>query len=289
MERQVALITGGTSGIGEETVRLFLQKGFQVVFTGRNASKGKQLQQELGENSFYVEAGDFSSKEDSILDHTNRADCLKAVEETEKRFGRLNVLFNNAGIVLVDKNAEETTEEEWEQVMSLNITSVWRMCKFVDTTNVFDLQALPLLRKAGGGVIVNNASDWGLVGGRDAVAYCTSKGAVIQMTKAMALDHAKENIRVNAVCPVSFKRQFLSQGDTFVARWIARDRHLVCKEGENVDDAEVERRLRASNEIPMGRVGNVSEIAKAVYFLASPDSSFITGVALPVDGGNTAQ
>jgi len=216
------------------------------------------------------------------------------VSETRSAFGRIDILFNNAGVVLLDRNTEQTSEEEWAQVMSLNVTAVWRMCKHV----------LPVMRnQGGGGSIINNASDWGLVGGRDAVAYCTSKGAVILMTKAMALDHAHEGIRVNAVCP----------GDTFVPRWIERDRekvpwHTTARRGNeekhiwttwqvlepgedpaSLSDREVEMRLKISHEIPMHRVGEVKEIAGAVLFLASDESSFMTGVALPVDGGNTAQ
>eukprot|EP01127_Copromyxa_protea_P007769 TRINITY_DN176_c0_g1_i1.p1 TRINITY_DN176_c0_g1~~TRINITY_DN176_c0_g1_i1.p1 ORF type:complete len:144 (+),score=30.36 TRINITY_DN176_c0_g1_i1:551-982(+) len=138
---------------------------------------------------------------------------------------------------------------------------------------------LPIMRKNGYGAIVNNASDWAMVGAPDAMAYCTTKGAVVQMTRSVALDYAKQGIRANAVCP----------GDTFVKRWLARDRDSVVMEGEEVDDAEVERRLRVSREIPMGRTGHVDEIAKAVLFLASSDSSFVTGTTLVVDGGNTAQ
>jgi NAD(P)-dependent dehydrogenase (short-subunit alcohol dehydrogenase family) len=128
------------------------------------------------------------------------------------------------------------------------------------------------MRAQGGGVIVNNASDWGLVGARDAVAYATSKGAVVQMTRSMALDHAHENIRINAVCP----------GDTFVERWVEEG---YFRESGRVTEEEA----RRSDDLPMRRVADAVEIARAVLFLASDLSSFMTGVALPVDGGNTAQ
>jgi NAD(P)-dependent dehydrogenase (short-subunit alcohol dehydrogenase family) len=129
------------------------------------------------------------------------------------------------------------------------------------------------MRAQGGGVIVNNASDWGLVGGKEAVAYCASKGAVVQLTRAMALDHARENIRINAVCP----------GDTFVERWLTEG---YFEGGTGVDQPSL---LEDGSHLPMGRVGQADEIARAVLFLASDDSSYVTGVALPVDGGNTAR
>jgi len=264
LEGKVALITGGTSGIGESTLRLFLKHGAKVVFTGRREDLGLSIQKELN-----------SSCQGSVMfvmaDHRNKEDCERCVQKTVETFGTIHILFNNAGIVLMG-DAENTTEEEWSDLMNINITAVWRMTKLV----------LPIMRNNNqreNGSIINNASDWGVVGGLNAVAYCTTKGAVIQMTKAISLDVAKSKIRINAVCP----------GDTFVHRWIDRDRHLVVKPGENVDDSEVERRLRVSGSIPMGRTGDVTEIANAVLFLASSDSSFITGTTLIVDGGNTAQ
>jgi NAD(P)-dependent dehydrogenase (short-subunit alcohol dehydrogenase family) len=195
----VALVTGGTSGIGQAAVEAFVREGALVAFTGRRKDLGDELAARLGPPSRVLHIS---------ADHCRPEDCARSVSETRSAFGRIDILFNNAGVVLLDRNTEQTSEEEWAQVMSLNVTAVWRMCKHV----------LPVMRnQGGGGSIINNASDWGLVGGRDAVAYCTSKGAVILMTKAMALDHAHEGIRVNAVCP----------GDTFVPRWIERDREKV--------------------------------------------------------------
>jgi len=264
---QVAIITGGTSGIGEATVRLFVKNNAKVAFTGRTETLGTALQNSINSEFpipmvLYIKA-----------DHTIPEDCEKTVHLTFKYFGKINILFNNAGMVFL-QNSENTSESEWNQVMDLNVTAVWRMTKLV----------LPYMRKNSENSencsIVNNASDWGIVGGKNAVAYCTSKGAVIQMTKAIALDIAKEKIRINAVCP----------GDTFVKRWIERDRHLVVHhDGEVIDDMEVERRLRVSEVIPLGRTGDVEEIAHAVLFLSSRNASFITGTTLLVDGGNTAQ
>jgi len=248
LKNKVALITGGTSGIGKATVETFVAEGAHVAFTGRRESLGREL--ERRSSAHFVRA-----------DHRLAEDCQRAVEETLAAFGRIDVLFNNAGIV-VSGTAETTSEQDWQDTLDLNVTAVWRMCRLV----------LPVMRSQGGGVIVNNASDWGVVGARDALVYAASKGALIQMTRSMALDHAHENIRVNAVCP----------GDTFVERWVQEG---YFRESGAVDELEA----RRSDTIPLGRVAEASEIARAVLFLASDDSSFMTGATLLVDGGNTAQ
>lgn len=254
-EGKIILVTGGTSGIGRATAVQFANEGAKVIITGRRVDRGQQVVREIKENggeASFIKA-----------DHTKAEDCDEVVKETLEKYGRIDGLFNNAGIVVFGK-AEETSENDWQEVMDLNVTAVWRMSKLV----------LPSMRKTGGGVIINNASDWGLVGGKEAVAYCTSKGAVIQMTKAMALDHAKEKIRINAVCP----------GDTFVERW---EEEGYFK-GSGAMDAETARE-ESGRKIPMGRVAEAYEIARAVLFLASEDASYITGTALVVDGGNTAR
>jgi NAD(P)-dependent dehydrogenase (short-subunit alcohol dehydrogenase family) len=245
---KVALITGGTSGIGRATAELMAAEGAQVVITGRRVEMGAAVAKEIG--GLFVAA-----------DHSLLADCERVVAATVAALGRIDILFNNAGVV-TRGTAEGTSEETWQETMMLNVTAVWRMARLV----------VPVMRQQGGGVIVNNGSDWGLVGGREAVAYCASKGAVVQMTKAMALDHAREHIRINAVCP----------GDTFVERWVER--------GYFVEDGSVAAGLeRLGEELPLGRVGRVEEVARAVLFLASEESSFMTGAVLVVDGGNTAQ
>ena len=248
LQGKVALITGGTSGIGQATVELFAAEGARVAFTGRRAALGQAIAARTGAR--FIPA-----------DHRRLEDCTRAVEEAQAAFGRIDILFNNAGIV-TGGTAEEISEEDWNETLLLNVTGVWRMSKLV----------LPVMRAQGGGVIVNNASDWGVVGGLAAVAYCASKGAVVQMTKAMALDHAREHIRINAVCP----------GDTFVERW--------TQEGYFRTSGAVEEKVaRMSAALPLGRVGEANEIAQAVLFLASDESSFMTGACLLVDGGNTAQ
>ena len=255
LDGKAAIITGATSGIGRATATLFAQEGAGVVITGRRVELGMALQQQirlLGARCTFVEA-----------DHTQAADCQRVLDSALKEFGRIDILFNNAGIV-TSGNAETTTDEVWDQTMAINVTAVWRMSKLV----------IPHMRKQGGGVIVNNGSDWSVVASADAFPYITSKGAVGQMTKAMAMDHAAEGIRVNAVCP----------GDTIVERWL--------EEGyfEGSGAVSMEEALRESAEhIPMGRYGRPEEIARAVLFLASDDSSFMTGHLLLVDGGSTAQ
>jgi NAD(P)-dependent dehydrogenase (short-subunit alcohol dehydrogenase family) len=252
---KVAIITGATSGIGKATALLFAEEGAHLVITGRRAELGQRLETGIrasGARCVFVEA-----------DHTNAEDCSRVVERTLAEFGCIDILFNNAGIVS-SGTAETTSEESWNETFAINVTAVWRMSK----------QVLPHMRNQGKGVIVNNGSDWSVVAGRDAFPYIMSKGAVAMMTKSMALDYARQNIRVNAVCP----------GDTFVERWVEKGYF----EGSNPVSIE-EAMKESSAYIPMGRFGRPEEIARAVLFLASDDSSFVTGHLLLVDGGNTAQ
>jgi len=247
LENKVALITGGTSGIGKTTVELFTTEGAKVAFTGRRKQLGHEVAERTG--GFFIQA-----------DHRQMKDCQRSVSETVSRYGRIDILFNNAGIV-VSGTAETTADEDWDDTMLLNVTAVWRMSKLV----------LPVMRVQGGGVIINNASDWAFIGAPAVVAYCTSKGAVVQLTRAMAIDHAGENIRINAVCP----------GDTFVERWLKEGYYRVSG---GVSEAEARK-----TDLPIGRVAETIEIARAVLFLASDESSFMTGTALVVDGGSTAR
>ncbi len=252
---KVALITGATSGIGKATALLFADEGADLVLTGRRTEKGKAVETECrqrGVRCVFVEA-----------DHTQPGDCQKAVDAAVAEFGHIDILFNNAGIV-TQGTAETTEEAVWNDTLALNVTAVWRMCKLV----------IPHMQRQGGGVIVNNGSDWSVVAGRDAFPYIASKGAVGMMTKSMALDFARDNIRVNAVCP----------GDTFVERWTEKG-YFEGSGAVTVEEAIQE----ASAYIPLGRFGKHEEIARAVLFLASEDSSFVTGHLLLVDGGNTAQ
>jgi len=252
---KIAIITGATSGIGKATAILFASEGASVLLTGRRTALGEALASELraiGARCVYIEA-----------DHTRQRDCEHAVEAALKEYGRIDILFNNAGIV-TSGTAETTDEQTWNDTLATNVTAVWHMCRLV----------IPVMKKQGGGAIVNNGSDWSVVAGRDAFPYIASKGAVAMMTKAMALDFAADNIRVNAVCP----------GDTLVERW------LESGYFQGSDPVTREEALRESaSYIPMQRFGTPEEIARAVLFLASEDSSFVTGHLLLVDGGNTAQ
>ncbi len=247
LENKVALITGGTSGIGKTTAELFSAEGAKVAFTGRRSQLGQQLAEQI--SGYYIQA-----------DHRRMEDCQRTVNEAVAKYGRIDILFNNAGIV-VNGTAETTSDEDWNDTMLLNVTAVWRMSKLV----------LPVMRAQGGGVIINNASDWAFIGAPAVVAYCTSKGAVVQMTRAMAIDHAGENIRINAVCP----------GDTYVERWV--------KDGFYHHSGPVSEAEARQSDLPLGRVAETIEIARAVLFLASDESSFMTGATLVVDGGSTAR
>ncbi|MBI2758684.1 MAG: SDR family oxidoreductase [Chloroflexi bacterium] len=252
---RVAIVTGATSGIGKATALLFADEGADIVITGRRVDLGEGALNEIrskGVRGVFIAA-----------DHTQADDCRRVVDAAIKEFGRIDILFNNAGIV-TSGTAESTSDEVWNDTLAINVSAVWRMCKLV----------IPHMKKQGKGAIVNNGSDWSVVAGRNAFAYIASKGAVGLMTKSMALDFAQDGIRVNAVCP----------GDTFVDRWIEKGYF------EHSGPVTLEEAMKESSAyIPMRRFGKPEEIAQAVLFLASDDSSFVTGHLLLVDGGNTAQ
>ena len=255
LKNKTAIITGATSGIGKATALRFADEGADLVLTGRRSSLGSAVEAECrqkGVRCVFVET-----------DHTKVEECQRVVDVALREFARIDILFNNAGIV-TKGTADTTPEDVWMDTLNINVTAVWRMCKLV----------IPQMKKQGKGVIVNNGSDWSVVAGKNAFPYIMSKGAVGMMTKAMALDYAREDIRVNAVCP----------GDTFVDRWIEKGYF----EGSN--PVTMEEVIKESSEyIPMGRFGKPEEIADAVLFLASDESTFVTGHLLLVDGGNTAQ
>ena len=250
LNNKVALITGGTSGIGEATALLFAKEGAEVVITGRNRERGAEVVhkiKEVGSGASFLHA-----------DVSSAGDCRRAVEETKEEFGRLDILFNNAGVFYAH-TAMECSEKEWDEQIDINLKGTFLMSKF----------ALPIMIAQRKGVIINTASGWGIVGGDHAVAYCASKGGVVLMTKAMAIDHGAQGIRVNCVCPGDVETPMLPA-----------DAKL---RGMKWDDY-----IAGCASRPLGRVGTADEIAKAVLFLASDDSSFMTGAALVVDGGGTA-
>ncbi len=250
---KVALITGGTSGIGAATAKLFAREGARVAITGRRIELGEKVVSEIradGGEAIFIAA---------TVDRAE--DCRRSIESTIAAYGRIDILFNNAGLV-TQGTLEETSEEDWLRTFDVNVKGTYLMTKWV----------LPIMRGQGGGVIVNNGSDWGIVGGPYYTAYSASKGAVVLMTKSVALEVARDHIRVNAVCP----------GDTYVERWRVDERRNPSGDFE----AELE---AMGADLPIGRVGTVEEIANAVLFLASDEASFMTGATLIVDGGNTAR
>jgi NAD(P)-dependent dehydrogenase (short-subunit alcohol dehydrogenase family) len=247
---KAALITGGTSGIGEATSVLFAKEGAKVAITGRNQQRGTAVVdriKHIGGHAIFLRA-----------DVSLASDCQRAVDQTLEAFGRLDILFNNAG-VFYPQTALECSEKEWDEQIDVNLKGTFLMSKF----------ALPSMIAQGHGVIINNSSGWGIVGGDHAVAYCASKGGVVLMTKAIAIDHGRQGIRVNCICPGDVETPMLPAD--------AKMRGLSWQSY-----------LEDCKKRPMGRIGTPEEIAKAALFLASDDSSFMTGAALVVDGGGTA-
>jgi NAD(P)-dependent dehydrogenase (short-subunit alcohol dehydrogenase family) len=250
LKNRVALITGGTSGIGAATALLFAKEGAKIAITGRNEKRGHAVTVEI------LEAGG-----EAIFVRTDvrKADeCRRAVDETIQTYGSLDILFNNAG-VFYPHTTLDCSEEEWDLQIDVNLKGTFLMSKFT----------LPSMIERRRGVIINNSSGWGIVGGDAAIAYCASKGGVVLLTKAMAIDHGRQGIRVNCICP----------GDVDTP---------MLPEDARMRGQKWEEYLAGCGNRPLGRIGTVDEIAKAVLFLASDDSSFMTGAALVVDGGGTA-
>jgi NAD(P)-dependent dehydrogenase (short-subunit alcohol dehydrogenase family) len=240
---RVVLITGGNRGIGLSTAKLFAKEGEQVIILGRDSAKGES-EAALIPNAKFIQG-----------DVTKADDCRRAVDESMKTFGGLDVLVNCAGIIYRNRTVEQTTEEEWDATFDVNVKGTFLMCK----------HAMPALRERKG-CIVNLSSYVGMVGFRGASAYAASKAAIINLTRSMALDHAREGVRVNAVCPGSVDTEMIH------AAW------------KNFGDVEKAQRLWAEKH-PLGRIAQPEEIARTILFLASDDASFITGTTLAVDGG----
>ncbi len=245
---KVAVVTGAGSGIGKACAEAFAREGASVVLVARRAERLQQVAAALPVGSALKVAQDIS---------VPRAGEV-IVRQTVDKFGRLDILVNSAA-VLYPGTAESQSETEWDETFSTNVRALWQLSR----------AALSAMRKNGGGSIINISSVLGLVGARNRVAYAASKGAVTLLTKAMALDHAGENIRVNCICPGIVETE------------------LVADFVDKAPDPVAARRQREALH-PMGRFGLPDEIAAAAVFLASDESRWITGTALAVDGGYTA-
>jgi NAD(P)-dependent dehydrogenase (short-subunit alcohol dehydrogenase family) len=251
LDGRAALITGGTSGIGRATAVLFAREGADVAITGRDEARGAEVVEEIratGARALFVRG-----------DVRVAADCERSVAGTLEALGRLDVLFNNAG-VYVANDVLGCDEDEWDLQVDTSLKGAYLMSR----------AALPHMIARGSGSIVHCSSGWGLVGGAQGAAYCAAKGGLVLLTKAMALDHGPQGIRVNAVCP--------GDTETPMEHEDARRKGLTW-------DAYV---AWASEGRAIARLGRPEEVARAVLFLASDESSFVTGVALPVDGGGVA-
>jgi NAD(P)-dependent dehydrogenase (short-subunit alcohol dehydrogenase family) len=247
---KIALITGGASGIGRATALLFAREGAAVVIADVNAQAGSSIAQEI------ARSGGHATFEPA--DVTLAVDCHRVAERAIRKFGRIDILFNNAGIIR-RATVPDLSEEDWDRVMAVNVKSIYLLSR----------EVIPHMQKQGGGSIINTASGWGLAGGAKAAVYCASKGAVVLLTKAMAIDHGPQKIRVNCICP----------GDT--------DTAMLRVEAQQLGEAN-DRFLAEATKRPLGRVGSPDEIAQAVLYLASDASSFVTGTTLVVDGGGLA-
>lgn len=249
LENKVALITGAGSGIGRESALLFASEGARIVVVDVKDDAGEKVVSEIRE------AGGEAVYAHADVSKSSEAEAM--IRTAEESFGRLDILFNNAGISHAKDDDAVTTEEEvWDLTMNINLKGVFLGCK----------HGIPALRRAGGGSIINTASFVALLGAATPqLAYTASKGGVLALTRELAVIHARENIRINALCPGPLRTELLMK-------------YL---------DTE-EKRQRRLVHIPMGRFGEAQEIARAALFLASGESSFTTGATFLVDGGITA-
>jgi NAD(P)-dependent dehydrogenase (short-subunit alcohol dehydrogenase family) len=250
LEGKVALITGGTSGIGSATAIRFAKEGAAVAVAGRNTERGEAVVKQIvagGGEALFIRT-----------DVRIAADCSNAVERTLERFGKIDILFNNAG-VFHPRTVPACPEEEWDETIDSSLKGAFLMSKY----------ALPSMIERRSGSIIHTSSGWGIQGGHGAAAYCAAKGGLIVMAKAMAIDHGPDGIRVNCVCPGDVLTPMLHDD--------------AAKRGMTWDDYAA-----GAADRPLGRIGNVDEIADAVLFLASDESSFVTGASLVVDGGGIA-
>jgi NAD(P)-dependent dehydrogenase (short-subunit alcohol dehydrogenase family) len=247
LQGKIGIVTGAGSGIGRACAIALASEGARVALVGRRKDRVESLAEEIGDSALAIAA-----------DVSKPGEIRRLINETLSRFGGLTFLLNNAGVLHVG-NAEQITEEQWDHTFNVNVRAVWLLSR----------AALPPMRKAGGGSIINVASTLGMVGARNRAAYAASKGAVVLLTKGMAIDHGHDNIRVNAICP------------SFV------ETELTAAVLDKAPDPAAVRRERTAAH-PLGRLGQPEDIAGLAVYLASDESSWVTGAALPVDGGYLA-
>ncbi|MCT4595447.1 MAG: SDR family oxidoreductase [Anaeromicrobium sp.] len=255
LEGKVAVISGATSGIGLGTVKLLSEHGAKIAMIDVN-EKGKEEAEKINSGGGCAEF--------FKCDVTSQENVKNTVNKIKEKFGKIDILFNNAGVT-VRKNVVELEEHEWDFVINVGLKGTYLLSKFI----------IPIMAQNGGGSIINTGSGWGLKGGDDAAAYCAVKGGIVNLTRAMAIDHGKDKIRVNSVNP----------GDT--------DTAMLRDEGVQtgfVKDAESEESYLkdCGTDRPLARIGMPEDIANAVLFLCSDLSSWVTGSALVVDGGGIA-
>jgi NAD(P)-dependent dehydrogenase (short-subunit alcohol dehydrogenase family) len=249
LQGKVAIVTGAGTGIGRACALAMAREGARLALVGRRHERLQHLADEIGDSAQAITiAADVSKK----------ADIENLLARTVARFGSINVLLNNAGVLHIG-NVEQITEEQWDETFNVNVRGLWMLSRAV----------LPPMRKAGGGAIINVASVLGINGARNRASYAPSKGAVVLLTKCMAIDHGHENIRVNAICP------------SFV------ETDLTAAVLRGVPDPQAVRRERITLH-PLGRLGQPEDIAGLAVYLASDESSWVTGSVFPVDGGYLA-
>jgi NAD(P)-dependent dehydrogenase (short-subunit alcohol dehydrogenase family) len=247
---KVAVITGGASGIGLGAGSRLAEAGARVALLDIDDAKGQEAVRNLRERGLPVSY--------YRCDVTSDADCRRVTEEIISDMARIDILFNNAGVAF-RKNTVDLAEEEWDLALNVSLKGAYLLSHHM----------IPHMITGGGGSIINTGSGWSISGGAEAVSYCAAKGGILNMTRAMAIDHGKDNIRVNCVCP----------GDI--------DTPMLRSECEQLGEDPVEFMKDAADR-PLARVGTPTDVANAVLFFASDMSTWVTGAFLTVDGGGTA-
>jgi len=247
---KIALISGGSSGIGYGTAELLALKGAVSIILDINEIQGKKAVEKII---------DLGGKADFIQCNVTRdQDCSSAVKSITETYGRIDILFNNAGVIK-RKTVVDLEENDWDAVINVTLKGAYLLSKY----------SIPVMAQNGGGSIINTGSGWGLKGGDKAVSYCAAKGGIVNMTRAMAIDHGPQGIRVNSVSPGDIDTPLLHDE----ARQLGEDDEIFMKEAA---------------DRPLSRVGTPNDIAKAVLFLASSMSEWVTGTNITVDGGGLA-